>query len=146
MIPEFVDIDSVWNVLPPGIHDASLAEIEQRFASNEKRKLLYQGFKEGVKSLEGAGCKAVFLDGSFVSDKTYPGDFDACWEQAGVDDSKLDPVLLDFDDWRKNQKLKYHGEFFPSTAEAYLGITYLDMFQIDRHNGEAKGIIRILLS
>ncbi len=64
MIPECVDIKSVWNVLPPGIHDATLDEIEQRFAANDTRKRLYKGFRKGVEALQKAGCKVVYLDGA----------------------------------------------------------------------------------
>jgi hypothetical protein len=146
MIPGLVDIDGVWNVLPPGIHDATLGEVEQRFATNDRRKLLYKGFREGVDSLKNAGCRTVFLDGSFVSDKPNPGDFDACWDPAGVDDKKLDPVLLDFSHGRKRQKLKYGGEFFPSSVKADGAQTFVEYFQTDTETEKAKGIIRIRLA
>jgi len=42
MIPELVDIGSPWKVLPPGIHDATLDEVEGRFATNEHRKRLFE--------------------------------------------------------------------------------------------------------
>ena len=57
MIPASVDINGVWKVLPPGIHDATLREIKKRFATNEKRELLYAGFREGVLSLKNAGVQ-----------------------------------------------------------------------------------------
>lgn len=145
MIPGFVDINGVWNVLPPGIHDATLAQVEERFATNDRRELLYKGFRQGVDSLKNAGCRTVFLDGSFVSDKSNPGDFDACWDPAGVDDKKLDPILLDFSAGRRRQKLKYGGEFFPSSGTADGSQTFLEYFQTDRDTGKAKGIMRILL-
>jgi len=145
MIPEVVDINGVWNVLPPGIHDASLREIEGRFATNEKRRLLFEGFRRGVGSLRDAGCRMVFLDGSFVSDKPNPDDFDACWDPTGVDDRRVDPVLLDFSDGRRRQKLKYGGEFFPSSARADGSRTFVEFFQTDRDTGSEKGIIRIRL-
>ena len=145
MIPEFVDINGIWNLLPPGVHDATLKEVEERFATNEERKYLFEGFNRGVKNLRAAGCKTVYLDGSFVSEKENPGDFDACWEPVGVDDGNLDRVLLDFSDKRRRQKLKYGGEFFPSTLRAEGVLTFLEYFQRDRHTGQVKGIIRIRL-
>ena len=92
-----------------------------------------------------AGCKTVFLDGSFVTDKLYPGDFDACWDPAGIDTNKLDPVLLDFSNRRKRQKQKYYGEFFPSSFLADGSRTFVEYFQMDKDTGGAKGIIRIQL-
>jgi hypothetical protein len=146
MIPESIEINGIWKSLPPGIHDASLQEIELRFATNETRKAQYEGFKRGLQSLKNAGCKIVFLDGSYVTDKPRPGDFDACWEDIGVDYNKLDPVLLDFKEKRKRQKEKYGGEFFPSSAMAHGSWTFVEYFQIDKYTEEKKGIIRIRLS
>lgn len=145
MIPEFTDIGGPWRVLPPGIHDATMAEIEQRFATDEHRGHLFSGFQSGVGALRFAGCRSVFLDGSFVTEKTRPADFDVCWDPAGVDPAKLDPVLLDFSDGRLKQKRKYGGEFFPSSSRAGTAWTFLEFFQIDRFTGHAKGIIRVRL-
>ena len=146
MIPKAVNIKSVWDVLPPGIHDAPMEEIEQRFATNEVRKSLFEGFSRGVKALCRAGCRIVFLDGSFVTEKERPGDFDVCWEPMGVVLEKLDPVFLDFNDKRRRQKQKYDGEFFPSSSKADGTRTFMDFFQIDKYTGKPKGIIRIRLT
>lgn len=146
MIPAHVNIHGVWKVLPPGIHDATLQEIEQRFATNETRKILFEGFKKGIETLKEAGCRIIFLNGSFVTDKPYPGDYDACWDPSGVDGDLLDPVLLDFSHGRKAQKLKYGGEFFISSMRADGSHTFVDYFQIDKDTGSTKGIIRIQLA
>lgn len=143
MIPDFVDIGGLWPVLPPGVHEATLEEIEARFTKSSHRKHLFAGFKNGVISLQRAGCRMILLDGSFITAKPIPGDFDACWGPAGVDPRKIDPVLLDFSDLRKKQKERFGGEFFPATASADGQHCFSDYFQIDRHTGNAKGIIRI---
>jgi hypothetical protein len=145
MIPASIDIGASWNVLPPGVHDATLDEVEQRFATNKKRKVLYDGLVRGCKLLKSAGCSVVFLDGSYVTEKPVPGDFDACWDPCGVDPAKLDPVLLDFTDKRKSQKLKYGGEFFPSSATADGSRTFVEYFRTDKETGMEKGLIRIRL-
>ena len=145
MILEMSDIGSVWKVLNPGIHDATLIEIEQHFATNERRKELYQGLLRGCQALKYAGCSVIYLDGSFITTKPIPNDFDVCWDPNGVDPTKLDSVLLDFDDQRRNQKRKYRGEFFPSSATADGHHTFVDFFQTDKETGRKKGIIRILL-
>ncbi len=146
MMPRFIDIGSIWKVLPPGIHNATLGEIEQRFAITERRMKLFRGFEEGVKSLQKAGCKAVLLDGSFVSNKTIPGDFDALWDPTNVDLKKIDPVLLEFSNGRKKQKSKYFGEFFPSSSKADGRRTFEEYFQIDKETGNPKGIIQVRFS
>lgn len=85
------------------------------------------------------------MDGSYVTDKPNPGDFDLCWDPTHVNAHKLDPVFLDFSNLRKNQKLKYGGEFFPSSAKADGTHTFIEFFQIDKETGLEKGIIRIQL-
>ena len=145
MVPTAVDIGSLWKVLPPGIHDASLREVEERFATNDHRKRLFDGFRRAVQALGAAGCTVIYLDGSFVTEKPRPYDFDACWDDTGVDANRLDPVLLDFSDQRRAQKRKYQGELFPAAAAAAPGRAFIDFFQTDRHTGRKKGIIRVRL-
>ena len=94
-------------------------------------------------SLRQAGCRLVFLDGSFVTEKPNPGDFDSCWDSTGVNVVKLDPVLLDFGQGRKKQREQYGGEFFPASARTDGSRTFVEFFQTDRHTGERKGIVRI---
>lgn len=84
------------------------------------------------------------MEGSFVSEKELPGDFDACWEMSGVDPGLLDPVLLDFSDRRAAQKARFGGELFPAQAAAEpTGTVFLDYFQRDRRTGDPKGIIAL---
>lgn len=143
VIPDFVDIGGLWKVLPPGVHDTTLEEVESRFSTSERRKRLYSGFREGVMALCKAGCRKIFLDGSFVTEKTNPGDFDVCWDPVGVDTAKLDPVFLDFSEGRKKQKEMFKGEFFPAHLYADGKHPFLDFFQIDKYTSLAKGIICI---
>jgi hypothetical protein len=144
-IPSSVDIGAQWKALPPGIYTATLKQVEDRFATSEKRILLFEGFKRGIEALQRAGCRTVFLDGSFVSEKPTPGDFDACWDTVGVDESKLDPLLLDFENFRKRQKEIFRGEFFPSSNLADGVNNFVEFFQVDR-DGNKKGIVKIELS
>jgi len=146
MIPDLVDIGGPCRVLPQGVHDATMEEVESRFATSDKRKYIFSGFENGVNALRKAGCRQIFLDGSFVTEKPIPGDFDACWDPIGVDVTKLDPVFLDFSDARKKQKDCFRGEFFPANLTADGTHVFLDFFQTDKHTGKTKGIICIHLS
>jgi hypothetical protein len=101
---------------------------------------------DAAHSLKAAGCSFLYLDGSFVTAKDHPGDFDAAWETAGVDPTKLDPVLRMFGNGRLAQKLKYGGELFPASARAAAGSphrTFLEFFQSDKDTGNPKGIVAI---
>jgi len=120
--------------------------VEARFATSDQRNRIFSGFRNGVTALRKAGCRQIFLDGSFVTEKHIPADFDACWDPIGVDVTKLDPVFRDFSDGRKNQKDRFSGEFFPANLTADGTHVFLDFFQTDRHTGKVKGIICIRLS
>jgi hypothetical protein len=130
--------------LPPGIHDATWEEIVDRFGFTARREELLTGLHEALLSLRDAGCRRAYLDGSFVTTKEEPGDFDACWEVAGVDAGRLDPVLLTFTDARRAQKERFGGELFPAEAAAEPhGTRFLEYFQRDKITGEPKGIVAL---
>jgi hypothetical protein len=99
-----------------------------------------------MRSLKAAGCRVLYLDGSFVTSKAIPNDYDACWDAVGVDPKQLDPVLLTFDPGRRVQKAKYGGELFPASWEAdQAGHPFLAFFQVDKQTADPKGILAIKL-
>ncbi len=140
MVPDLTD----GGILPPGIHWATWEEIANRFGNTKRRKELLAGLREALETLKDAGCRTVYVNGSFVTNKEAPGDFDACWDEQGVDPEVLDPVLLTFARGREAQKAKYLGELFPANAPAIEnGLSFLEFFQSDKESGEPKGIIAI---
>ncbi|MDD5382319.1 MAG: hypothetical protein PHH60_01510 [Candidatus Margulisbacteria bacterium] len=145
MIPRFISIGGQIRVLPPGEHEATIDEVEARFALTDHRKHLFSGLKRGIDSFHSAGCKTLYLDGSFVTEKLIPKDYDACWDPNGVDPDRLDPILLDSAKFRLKQKEKYYGEYFPSTSRADSAHLFLSFFKTDRFTGRAKGIIVLRL-
>ena len=90
MIPDF---ESTGN-LPEGIHFARMEELVERFGYNPKRAWLIDGLKLLVVSLQKANCPLIYIDGSFVTSKEIPGDYDLCWSLVDVIEEKIDPVLL----------------------------------------------------
>jgi hypothetical protein len=139
MIPE---ADPSTGYLPFGVHDAPWTEVAYRFGANSHRARLVGGLLAALQNLAGAGCRSVLLDGSFVSIKTLPEDYDGAWDTHGVNPYRLDPVLLDFANGRAAMKSKYLGELFPATAAASPGILYRDFFMKDR-SGVPKGVVNI---
>lgn len=116
------------------------------FAYNDSRRILMRGLVAGAQSLSDAGCELLYVDGSFVSGKPVPRDFDACWTPDGVDLRLLDPVLKDFSNGRAAQKAKFAGEFFPATQiVAESGGAFVEFFQTDRYTGKRKGIVSVSL-
>ena len=128
--------------LPPGVHDAGWRDVAGRFAGNSHRARLMGGLLAAYLNLAAAGCGEVLLDGSFVTAKSLPGDYDDAWETVGVDPDRVDPVLLDFSNRRAAMKAKYLGDLFPASAIAAPGVLYRDFFKTDR-NGVEKGIMLI---
>jgi Family of unknown function (DUF6932) len=140
MIPDF---DADGN-LPPGVHWATWQEFVQRFGMSPHRDKLLMGLRSALDGLKAAGCQAVYIDGSFVTTKSVPNDFDACWDTEGVNPDLLDPILLLLTHGRVAQKAKYFGELFPAQfSEGMTGLRFLEFFQIDKETGKLKGIIAI---
>jgi len=143
MIP---DLDADGN-LPAGIHLVAWTELEARCGSNPHRRRLLSGLRRAAEVLRVAGCKTVYVDGSFVTSKDVPSDFDGCWERTGMSMLTLqaaDPVLLIFANKRAAQKAKYFGELFPADmVEGGSGSTFLNFFQRDKETGRAKGILAL---
>jgi hypothetical protein len=140
MIPPF---EPSTGLLPAGVHGSTWEELVARFGWTPHRLTLLAGLKAALDALRAAGCRRAYVDGSFVTAKPDPGDFDACWETDGVDPSLLDPVLVTFDPYRRTQKVKYGGELFFADALADpAGTAFIDFFQRDLA-GRPKGIVAL---
>ncbi len=140
IIPQFNDEGN----LPKGEHKGSWKEIVQRYGYSMHRRRLLDGLRQALQSLKSAGCRCVYINGSFVTSKKHPEDFDGCWDPINVDPSLLDPTLLDFTNHRAAQKARFGGELFPSTAvENGKKTPFMRFFQTDKRTGAPKGIVVI---
>jgi hypothetical protein len=128
--------------LPKGIHPMEWVAFDLRFAWNQRRKFLIAGMYRALSNLRAAGCEKAIVDGSFVSSKEEPDDYDLAFDPVGVNASLVDPVLLRHDDNRKAMRAKYFGDIFPWGEIACLktGLIYHEFFQQDR-SGTPKGVI-----
>ena len=135
--------------LPAGIHALPWQDFVAVVGRTPERQRLLGGCLRALRALRAAGCRTAFIGGSLVTDKervhgSPPADFDGCWDSDGVDPDQLDLVLLQFADRCAVQKLKYFGELFPASFPVgSSGKTFLEFFQIDKHTGQAKGIIQL---
>ncbi|XZN95991.1 MAG: DUF6932 family protein [Microcoleus sp.] len=141
VIPEF---DENGN-LPPGVHFCEWEEFNERFGTNFKRENMIRGLKLAMTQLKAAGCRTIYINGSFVTSKPDPNDFDACYdgETLDMDDLRVNaPRLFNHHD-RDAQKAKYRGEIFPSDQPVgNYGDNSFEFFQKDRKQRK-KGIIAI---
>jgi hypothetical protein len=136
--------------LVPGVHFMTWNDFYDRFSFSPKRKELLEGLERAIDTLRQCGCTVIFIDGSFVTQKLDPNDYDACWEgeiRLVVPNMQvIEPLFLDFSNGRKSQKHKYKGEIFPAEIPAdSLGTSYLDFFQQISFTNEKKGIVAIKL-
>lgn len=73
MIPSFDD----FGFLPPGVHPATLAEIDARFGrQSELRRVQMESVRWMVDLAVRAGVQRIVLNGSFVTDIMEPNDVD----------------------------------------------------------------------
>ena len=64
--------------LPPGVHEATLSEVVERFGTNTPRRQVLASRLQELVSLARAPGKLqrIFIWGSFVTDKPFPRDLD----------------------------------------------------------------------
>lgn len=137
-------MDADIGLLPEGEHAGSWDEIVDRFGWTPKRRQLLDGLGDALELLAAAGCTRVWLNGSFVTAKDEPADFDACWDTDGVDLDILDPIFFELEPGRAAQKARFGGELFPNVVESGSGLAFADFFQNDR-DGSRKGIVVLTL-
>jgi hypothetical protein len=148
MLPPFDDE----GLLPPGEHEADWEEFSERFGWNERRRSLLLGLGQVIQILKEADCQRIWIDGSFVTTKEEPGDFDACHDRAKMS-------VLKAYDWypfqpivRREQKAKFGGEIFACDAIAHIDeedpakkLTYREFFQMRKDTNKSKGIVVLYL-
>lgn len=130
-------------LLPPGLHRATWDELCSRFGGTRRREYLLEGLLRAATNLRDAGVVNLWLDGSFVTDKRNPNDFDGVWDPSRADLRRVDSVLIDLADLRSGrlkQKAKYRGEFLVSAIESRTGLPFEQFFQLTP-DGDVKGIV-----
>jgi hypothetical protein len=130
-------------LLPPGVHICTWDELRLACGSSAYRASILAGLLVAAKLLAQAGCRSLYIDGSFVTSKAFPGDFDACWDIAGVNVALVDPVFFDFRNKRAAQKARFKGELFLAHGIAAPGFTFFQFFQRDKNSGKPKGIVAL---
>ena len=131
-------------LLPEGIHEATWTEFSERFGYNETRHRVLRGLRTALWMLADAGCEAIYVDGSFVSAKAEPADWDGCWDTSLVALDRVNDMLLDTSPAGiYNQKQWLLGELYPVSAMATPTVEFLEFFQRSRDDGLRKGIVKL---
>jgi hypothetical protein len=131
MIPPFNDS----GFLPPGVHPATLAEIEERFGrSSELRRVQMDSVRWMIDLARRAGVQRIILNGSFATAIMEPNDVDCV-------------LLLPRGVRRDKSALRAMRKGLPFLSLAIVRQQDLDqlvkIFATDRL-GEAKGMIEVV--
>lgn len=138
--------------LPEGHHGATWEEVALRFAGEpeSKRSLVLAGLlRWRAAALEKGMAGLVILDGSFVSSKETPGDFDLVflYDEATEALLRKDPEARKLTDYQACRALGLLGDIFalPASLQRVSPLPGgLDMFDFDRR-GRPKGVIEVSL-
>lgn len=133
-----------YGLLPEGIHKATIEEIEHKFGSGSaKRKELFIGFQELIQLLykHKKSIKSFLLDGSFVTDKESPRDYDC-----------ILVVKKDFNfDSPEAKKLQYAKKLFYAHNFTYMEEDLdwyhrlINLFGHEKYTRRAKGLVEVIL-
>ena len=118
--------------LPPGVYEIRWLELMERFATNPQRQRIVTGLAAALRKLAIAGCTRVIIGGSFISAKAEPRDFDAYYDNFGLDFELLDALFVEDTD---SQQDVFSGELFPTTG-------YDRFLQTDKE-GNPRGVVAL---
>lgn len=129
--------------LPPGIHKATIKEAKQRLATNQRRKEIFDDFLKMIKSIptkERKVIKSLILDGSYVTDKEDPGDWDCILI---VKKDSIDFLESPTAEKLKRAKEFYNGDMILAMEDSAPARIWTDFFSMDKE-GRPKGLIEIV--
>jgi hypothetical protein len=147
-------------MLPMGVHDASMEEVEEQFARfqrSDRRMKLFAGLRAYAQEIKRAGVgMSIVINGSFVmASVDEPEDIDAVLTLPGDWDlaADLKPFQYNLVD-RKSVRKAYHIDVYPVREGSVEQVRWLDFFsQVNfkwcRHFGwpadTKKGLVRVML-
>jgi hypothetical protein len=145
------------NMLPPGVHDATMEEVRERFGTFQKtnrRCRLFEKLAEYVKEVQKAGCE-VIVDGSFVmSSIDEPDDIDLVLILPDSWDFAAELKPFEYNLISKRQVKKFYGfDVFAVRANSPEQREWIDFFSkvnvkwcqpLDIPVGTRKGLVRVV--
>lgn len=110
-IPDFNDD----GLLPSGRHQCTLDEAKDRFAHNDARTVIWGNFVVTLTEMVAAGLSGtLFLDGSYVTDKSIPGDMEVTLDVRAESDEKQGLALLFFHMHHERLKSTIKVDWYPT--------------------------------
>lgn len=152
------DFDKLTGYLKPGIHKLTLEKLKTHkiLASTETRKKLIDNLELACKFYWPYNIEEIFVDGSFATEKLYPGDIDGVICFAEVEDKRLENIIASGSVWgdfslnpsKNDNKFRMWHEY---KIEFYIHPihktskhkSFLEFFQRS-HDGVPRGIIKVI--
>ena len=135
-----------WGSLPPGIYDASLDELTERFGGSSHRQQLLLGLGQYLAELgRWTLAQAVLVDGSFVTDEPEPNDIDVVLVLLdGYDVSQgVSPFEYNLRSRRRVQQA-YGLDLFVVRPRSLEYVRFVDFFsQVRNQPQRTKGLVRV---
>ncbi len=142
MIPELTRE----GLLPPGRHEATLGEIRRRFGvGTPVRVRLMKGLEAVLRLARKMEATVLYLDGSFVTDKKEPGDWDAVLlVPAGARIGSKEALLLAN---RQEIRKRIGGDLFTvSVEDPEVPAHYVERVFVRDREGRPKGLAVLKLA
>ena len=136
--------------LPPGVHEATLSEVVERFGTNTPRRQVLASRIQELASLarETGHLQRLFIWGSFVTDKPFPRDLDVfLLMQEGFDrefSALSPPQRYVFE--HESARLLFEADIFWATEAIGAAIlaSWLGVYQLTC-DMEQRGIVEVIL-
>ncbi|MBI4658751.1 MAG: hypothetical protein HY735_07850 [Verrucomicrobia bacterium] len=147
MLPPFNE----HGLLPAGVHDCPLEEVEARFGSfqrSDRRPQLWAKFRDFLHEAKATGLvAAVLLNGSFVTAKPDPNDIDLILVVAATHDFTRDLSAAEYNVLSAQRvKQRHRLDVLVALENSDQYRRYLRLFeQVRLEPDQIKGIIRIKL-
>lgn len=140
-----------FGLLPPGIHNCVADEVEANFCDTPARQAVWQDFQGFLAWVQTKpGPVALFVDGSFVTNKAAPGDIDVAVDITACSDADQNEWLVAYHRDHARLKREFRTDFYPVIVG--VGHDFTAFFQYVRvdeafargaPDGTRKGILRL---
>lgn len=140
-------------LLPAGVHECSLDEVQAAFCWNAHRTALFQGLQDFItQRWRPLGIRADFwINGSFTRKKEFPEDIDLVADVSRVAEADMMPVIL-LHYAHASNKADFHIDFWfkhpmiPHDLTAFFQYTGLKAAaELSLDAKHPKGILKVVL-
>lgn len=143
-------------LLPEGIHEATIPEIQAYFATSAYRRALFDDFLRFISNEIGISHAPIYIAGSYLSDKELPNDIEITIsvtlefvQTYPIEGQKLLKLQMDHDRLKSEYRMDFYISFdLPGHNDFRLFFQYVGDKTANAKGIDAKdkrGIIRVIL-